>query len=418
MKKTIINNSSININVIGLGFVGLVTAVVFAKKGFFVNGIEKNFKILKKIKNGIIHFYEPNLKENLEKFKKKMNFSSNLVIKKNKLNILFLCVGTPSKKNGNIDLGYINKFCLDLSKNKKDKFLLVVKSTVLPGTINELIRKYFKKNDNIMLCSNPEFLQEGSAFNDFLNSEKIVVGVNNNYVKKIMKFLYKNFNSVFFITTFETAEFIKYLSNSLLATLISYSNFMKILSYKIKNIELKKSFDAVKTDKRWFGKPAPISKYFHPGIGFGGSCLPKDISALNFFSSQKFKKNNLLNNYLYINSSITNEVINKSLKKFNESKKKTVVFLGTSFKPGSDDIRHSKSIVFINKFLQRNNKKYLVYDEKVKKIRIKGKIILVINKKPKFDDKYFYILLTEWKSYINFLKKIPSENFFDTREIF
>ena len=126
-------------------------------------------------------------------------------------------------------------------------------------------------------------MQEGSAFNDFINSEKIVVGTNNNHVKIIMKFLYKNFNSKFVFTSFETAEFIKYLSNSLLATLISYSNFMKMLSYKIKNIELKKSFDAVKIDKRWFGKPAHISKYFHPGIGFGGSCLPKDVSALNYF---------------------------------------------------------------------------------------------------------------------------------------
>lgn len=410
-------NKDLNINVVGLGFVGLVTAAVFAKKGLYINGIEKDLKKLKNIKKGIIDFYEPNLDENLKKYEKKLNFCSEVVIKKNKTNVIFLCVGTPSKKNGDIDLKYINNFCNKLNQYKNEKILLVIKSTVLPGTLNKLINKYFFSNKNILFCSNPEFLQEGSAFNDFINSEKIVVGSEKKIVKKIILQIYKKFKSKFFFTNFVTAEFIKYLSNNLLASLISYSNFMKILSYKIKNIELKKSFDAVKIDKRWFGNPAKISNYFHPGIGFGGSCLPKDVSALSYYANKNIGKENLLSKFLKINSIITDKVVKNSLIRFYRSKKKTIVFLGVSFKPGSDDTRDSKSILFIKKFLKKIRVKYLVYDEKVKKININGKLKFVNNKKPKFDDNNFYILLTGWKSYISFLKKISPKSYFDTREL-
>ena len=141
---------------------------------------------LKNIKKGIIDFYEPNLDENLKKYEKKLNFCSEVVIKKNKTNVIFLCVGTPSKKNGDIDMKYINNFCNKLNQYKNEKILLVIKSTVLPGTLNKLINNYFFSNKNILFCSNPEFLQEGSAFNDFINSEKIVVGSEKKIVKKII----------------------------------------------------------------------------------------------------------------------------------------------------------------------------------------------------------------------------------------
>lgn len=411
------NNSNLNINVVGLGFVGLVTAAVFAKKGFYINGVEKDSKRLKNIKKGVIDFYEPNLVKNITIYKKKLNFCSDIVINKNKLNVLFLCVGTPSKKNGDIDLKYINKFCKNLKKNKKDKILLIIKSTVLPGTLNNLILKYFKNNNNILFCSNPEFLQEGTAFKDFINSEKIVVGNNDDKTKKILVYLYKKFNSKFIFTNFTTAEFIKYLSNNLLASLISFSNFMKILSYEIKGLELKKSFDAVKLDKRWFGNPANISKYLHPGIGYGGSCLPKDVSAFEFFVSKKLGNNNILKNYMNINSSITEIVIKKSITKMTKLNKKKVIFLGASFKAGSDDIRNSKSIDYIKRFIELKNINYSIYDEKVKKINLNGKEIKVSNNKVRFDKDNFYILLTEWKSYISFLKKIPENSYFDTREV-
>ena len=293
----------------------------------------------------------------------------------------------------------------------------MIKSTVLPGTLDNELFHFFKNSNNIKLCSNPEFLQEGQAFNDFLYSEKIVIGTNDSMTKKILRYVYSNFKSKFIYTNFITAEYIKYLSNNLLACLISYSNFMKILSFKFKNIELKKSFEAVKVDKRWSGSPAQISNYFHSGLGYGGSCLPKDVKSLEYMVSKLMSSNNILSNIIKINAQITNKIILDAKKKMSEGKFKKIIFLGASFKPGSDDIRESKSIEFIKKFIYKKKYRFSVYDEKVKKITINKKNIKVKNRIPNYNKNNFYILLTGWKTYIKFLKKISKRNYYDTREL-
>jgi len=411
------NKKDFNINIIGLGFVGLVTTAVLAKKGFKINAIEIDEKKLADTKKNKISFFEPNLNFNLKKYKKKINFLNQESILEDKINVIFICVGTPSKKSGIIDLKYIYSACKKFKKYKKEKIILVIKSTVLPGTIENLKNKFFFNNKNIYFCSNPEFLREGSAYNDFIKSEKIVLGVDDTYTIKIMNQIYKNFKSKFIYTNFVTAEFTKYLSNNLLACIISFSNFMSILSFKIKKVDIKKAFDSVKLDRRWFGSPALISSYFHPGIGYGGSCLPKDVNALSNFSKKFFKKKNLLNNISSINSAVTNQMIVNAKKKFKESKCKKIIFLGVSFKPGSDDIRNSKSIEFIRKFINGENLNYQIYDEIVKKVNINNtdKVITKLNLNINRD--YFYILLTPWPKYIRFLKKISKKNFFDTKHI-
>ena len=407
----------LNINVIGLGFVGLVTAVVLAKKGFEINAIENNSKRLVNTKRNQIDFEEPNIVENLKKFKNRIKFSNKEKIFHNKINVIFICVGTPSKRNGAIDLKYVYKVCENLKKFKREKIILVIKSTVLPGTAAFIKKEIFINNKNIHICSNPEFLREGSAFNDFLKSEKIVLGTDNKFTVKIMRQIYKDFNSQYILTNFTTAEFIKYLSNSLLASLISFSNFMSLLSTKVKTIDLKKSFEAVKLDKRWFGNPAQISSYFHPGIGYGGSCLPKDVNALSNYSSKFIKKDNLLHNFISINSIITKKMVLMAKNKIKNFKLKKIIFLGASFKPGSDDIRNSKSIEFIERFTSKSNLKFEVYDEMVKKIKLNGRFISLARSKLKYNKDNFYILLTPWPNYIRFLKKIPKTNFIDVKYI-
>mgnify|MGYP000965580201 FL=1 len=407
----------LNINVIGLGFVGLVTAVVLAKKGFEINAIENDSKRLVNTKRNQIDFEEPNIVENLKKFKNRIEFSNKEKIFHNKINVIFICVGTPSKRNGAIDLKYVYKVCENLKKFKREKIILVIKSTVLPGTAEFIKKKIFINNKNIYICSNPEFLREGSAFNDFLKSEKIVLGTDNKFTVKIMRQIYKDFNSQYILTNFTTAEFIKYLSNSLLASLISFSNFMSLLSTKVKTIDLKKSFEAVKLDKRWFGNPAQISSYFHPGIGYGGSCLPKDVNALSNYSSKFIKKDNLLHNFISINSIITKKMVLMAKNKIKNFKLKKIIFLGASFKPGSDDIRNSKSIEFIERFISKNNLKFEVYDEMVKKIKLNGRFRSLVRSKLKYNKDNFYILLTPWPNYIRFLKKIPKTNFIDVKYI-
>ena len=402
---------------IGLGFVGLVTAVVLAKKGFEINAVENDSKRLVNTKRNQIDFEEPNIVENLKKFKNRIEFSNKKKIFHNKINVIFICVGTPSKRNGAIDLKYVYKVCENLKKFKREKIILVIKSTVLPGTAEFIKKKIFINNKNIYICSNPEFLREGSAFNDFLKSEKIVLGTDNKFTVKIMRQIYKDFNSQYILTNFTTAEFIKYLSNSLLASLISFSNFMSLLSTKVKTIDLKKSFEAVKLDKRWFGNPAQISSYFHPGIGYGGSCLPKDVNALSNYSSKFIKKDNLLHNFISINSIITKKMVLMAKNKIKNLKLKKIIFLGASFKPGSDDIRNSKSIEFIERFISKNNLKFEVYDEMVKKIKLNGRFRSLVRSKLKYNKDNFYILLTPWPNYIRFLKKIPKTNFIDVKYI-
>ena len=407
----------LNINVIGLGFVGLVTAVVLAKKGFEINAIENNSKRLVNTKRNQIDFEEPNIVENLKKFKNRIKLSNKEKIFHNKINVIFICVGTPSKRNGAIDLKYVYKVCENLKKFKREKIILVIKSTVLPGTAAFIKKEIFINNKNIHICSNPEFLREGSAFNDFLKSEKIVLGTDNKFTVKIMSQIYRDFNSQYILTNFSTAEFIKYLSNSLLASLISFSNFMSLLSIKVKTIDLKKSFEAVKLDKRWFGNPAQISSYFHPGIGYGGSCLPKDVNALSNYSSKFIKKDNLLHSFISTNSVITKKMVLMAKNKLKNLKLKKIIFLGASFKPGSDDIRNSKSIEFIERFTSKSNLKFEVYDEMVKKIKLNGRFRSLARSKLKYNKDNFYILLTPWPNYIRFLKKIPKTNFIDVKYI-
>ena len=270
----------IEVNVIGLGFVGLTTAVGFSHKKIKVNAIENNIQKLNKISKGEIPFYEPFLKEKLKKSikNKTILFNNKLILNNNKLNIIFICIGTPSKKDGSTDLSQILSFLKKIKKNLiKQKILFVVKSTVPPNSIKK-ISKIFSKNKNINFCSNPEFLREGSAWKDFFNSGKIVIGCENKFSKNVMMKIYKNFKDEKVFVNTVSAEFIKYLSNSMLASMISFSNDMTILAEKIGDIEINKSFSAIKMDNRWTGSPSAMRNYFHPGLGYG-VCLPKDVKS-------------------------------------------------------------------------------------------------------------------------------------------
>ena len=176
----------ININVIGLGFVGLTTALGFCEKKFSVTFVENNKLKLNYIKKGKIPFQEPYLKNILKKYYKKKNvtFLTKPNILKNKINVMFICVGTPSNKNGSINLGYVTKIIKELDKKINDeRVLIVIKSTVLPGTISKKLEKIIKKK-NISICSNPEFLREGYAWNDFIKTDKIVIGYKKELSKK------------------------------------------------------------------------------------------------------------------------------------------------------------------------------------------------------------------------------------------
>ena len=406
----------ININVIGLGFVGLTTALGFASKKYKIICVEKNLNRLNAIKKGRIPFKEPGLHEVLKKTKKNFCiFSKKPIIYKDKINIIFICVGTPSKNNGAINLDQIKKTITSIkNKYKKERIIFVIKSTVPPGTIKENFSKF--TNKNLSFCSNPEFLREGFAWHDFNNTDKIVIGYENLYDYKILKIIYKKFKGDIIGVNTNTSEFIKYLSNSLLASLISFSNELTMLAEKQGDINVRKAFESVKLDKRWFGSPATISNYLHPGLGYGGYCLPKDLMAINFLAKKNEIFNGILQSINTVNNKITKFQIKKILNKFN--KKDQIAILGLSFKPNSDDLRGSKSIELVSKLLEKGYKKIFTYDpyvdEEVKKIfgkKIKHSKIL------KFDPNKKYLLCTAWKDYIHFVKQLDEDNYLDFRYV-
>jgi UDPglucose 6-dehydrogenase len=406
------------INVIGLGFVGLTTALGFAHKGISVTGIDKNKNKIKSLKINKIDFFEPKLETILKNCnkKKKINFNTKLNINNKILNKVFICVGTPEKRNGDVNLSEIKNIIKNIcSKYKNQKIIIVIKSTVPPGTISEKLNKIIKKNNNIELCSNPEFLREGYAWDDFINSDKIVIGSNKKKSQTEIKNIYKKFKGKKIITDTNTSEFIKYLSNSLLANLISFSNEMMMLGEKLKNIDILKSFHAVKLDKRWFGSPAKISDYFHPGIGFGGYCLPKDLAAISFLSKKKKIKSHLLHEIQRTNEIVFNYQIKKITSKI--KKDSEIVILGLTFKPGSSDLRGSKSFLFVSELKKRGYRNLKIFDPSIVNSKDKSLKKIKILKKLKYKSNAVYILLTAWPKITKFLNLIKPKKLIDLRYV-
>ena len=406
----------IEINVVGLGFVGLTTAVGLSYKNLKINAIEHNIKKLNKIRNLNIPFNEPMLDKKLKYVlkNKKINLTNKIKLNKKKTNVFFICIGTPSNKNGSANLNQISKFLKKIKKIiKNEKILFVIKSTVPPYSIEKNFKYIFSNFKNVNFCSNPEFLQEGSAWKDFFNSGKIVIGHEKIASKLIMSKIYKNFKDKKIFVNNVTAEFIKYLSNSMLANMISFSNDMAILAEKIKNIDIKEAFNSIKLDNRWNGFPSNMSNYFHPGLGYGGYCLPKDIKSLKYFS-KKYSKSTILDEIDKINNKIFIHQFKKILK---IKKKQNLFVLGLSFKPGTDDLRSSKSIELIKKLIKkkRNVTAFDPLCNESAKVIFGNKIKIL--KKPFIAKNTTYILSTAWPDYIKFLSKIEKQKIIDLRYV-
>jgi UDPglucose 6-dehydrogenase len=407
------------IYVIGLGFVGLTTAVGLSYMGEKVIGIDNNKKIVKKLLKKEIHFHEPYLKDYLNKaFKKKLLSLQNNIDFENKENYFFVCVGTPSKSNGSVDLSIIENVVNEIvkkikAKKIKSKNYIIIKSTVVPGTLESLEKK-FKECKELYFASNPEFLREGYAWKDFISPDKIVIGSKNTITQNKIKKIYKKFNSNFFLLSDNASEFLKYLSNTALANMISFSNEMLMIAEKNKITEINKVFKGFHADRRWLGNPASMANYFYPGIGFGGYCLPKDLNALIQFAKAKKINSKILNSINLTNKNIFKYQLNKILKNTNKNSK--IYLLGMSFKPFSDDLRESVSLKFAKKLDNLGYKNLVVCDPLCKK-QLKGQFrnVKKIISTPKVEKNSVYILLTAWPKYLEFIKKNNHLKIFDLR---
>ena len=356
------------ITVMGLGFVGLTSAVGFAEKNIPVKGYDLNHKKVQLISSGEIPFHEEGLKEKLNSNLKKNNLLITDDLKKVFLDtsIVFICVGTPSNDDGSANLNYIFSAIDTIIENKSENFItIVIKSTIPPSTCSVEISNYLKnKNirlgDEIGLSNNPEFLREGYAWDDFINPDRIVIGVEDEKSKNLLSKVYSNFNCPLHIVNLNTGEFIKYLSNTTLSTFISYSNEMSIIADNIGGVDTKKSFQVLKEDKRWSGDPANMSSYVLPGCGFGGYCLPKDTQALIKKSKEYNYNPKILESVMDVNKEIKSHSLEKILKQCNQNS--TIGILGLSFKPDSDDVRDTPAFPIIQGLLNKGFKKIYAYD--------------------------------------------------------
>lgn len=418
------------ISVIGLGFVGLSIAVTNAKKNIPIIGVDVDKTKIQKLRSGIPDFYEPELQNFLDDAikGKNMEFTTNLDYALKKTNISFLCVGTPPTEDGKINLIYLKKALKDIHQSLKSKtthHLLVIKSTVVPQTTLNIVIPKFKdlmEKGLVDVVANPEFLREGSAINDVLNPHLIVIGEYNKKSGKILESYYKQFYKKLpetIHTDITSAELIKYANNTFLATKISFINSLANICQKLPGTD-------VNTIAKAIGKDPRIGSLFlQAGPGFGGSCLPKDLSALINFSNKFEKTNDLFKAVLSVNQNQPKKVLNLIRDLGCLKKNKVVSILGLAFKKDTDDIRAAMSIELV-RLLLKKELKLKVYDPmamKNFKNLFKEKVQYCSSIDECIKDSECCCLLTEWDSFKKlkpekFQRLMKKPNVIDARRIF
>jgi len=360
-----------NISIIGTGYVGLVTGVCLAKKGHKVICVDKIQSIVDNINSGVAPIFEKHLNDLLmEVVGDKLKATSDIGYAVENSEASIIAVGTPFSE-GKIDLKYVKEAAFDIGmvlKDKKDYHVVCVKSTVIPTTTDTMVLKTLeevtgKKLGEFGLVMNPEFLREGNAVEDFMNQDRIIIGAMDDKSFEVFSKIYKDyFDAPIVKTNPRTAEMIKYTSNALLATLISFSNEIAAISEEIGNIDALEVLEGVHLDRRLSinieGETIrpDILKYLKPGRGFGGSCFPKDVKSLIAFSEKLGYVPRILKSVIKVNESQTERLILKLKKGIGEIKDKTIAILGLAFKAGTDDIRESQSIKLIRKLIKEGAK--------------------------------------------------------------
>jgi UDPglucose 6-dehydrogenase len=398
------------IGIIGTGYVGLVTAVGLAELEHHVIGTDVDTEKIEKASRGVSHIYEPGLEELLRKnlAKKNLSFTTDLDQTIKASDVLFVCVNTPQKEDGSADMCYVEGVSHRIAENLDDYKLIVEKSTVPVRTslwIKRTIDRYKRKDVAFDVASNPEFLREGSAVQDFLNPDRIIIGVESEKAKKMMLRMYEKFQERCLVTNIDSAELIKHASNSFLAMKISFINLMADLCEKTDaDIEL--------VAKGMGLDPRIGSLFLRAGLGYGGSCFPKDVRALIKIGEDLGVNLDLLKEVDEINTMRIQAFVGKVMKALWNLKKKKIAVLGLSFKPLTDDIRNAPSIRII-KELARDGAFLNLYDPKaVAKMRgvvpeEPPKIVYVDTPYDAAAQAHALLVVTEWEEFSQLdLKKL------------
>lgn len=339
---------------IGTGYVGLVTGVCFADFGHSVLCVDIDAEKIELLKNSIVPFYEPGLKEFIERntARKRLGFSDDVEWGIRESEVIFIAVGTPSLPDGQADLSQVFDAAKTIALNMAEYKVVVNKSTVSVGTgarVAEVIRTHQKKAIPFDVVSNPEFLREGSAIEDFMRPDRIVVGASSDRAMEIMTEIYRPLNLIetpLVKTNIETAELIKYASNAYLATRISFVNEIANLCERV-GADVHVVAKAMGLDGR-IGK-----KFLHAGAGFGGSCFPKDTKALIKIAQQAGSRVSIVEAAVAVNDHQREVVFQKIHKMAQPLAGKTIGILGLSFKPKTDDMREAPSITVIQKLAEQ-----------------------------------------------------------------
>jgi UDPglucose 6-dehydrogenase len=413
------------ISVVGTGYVGLITGVGLASKGHEVTCVDVIQEKVDQINKGESPIYEEGLDELLKKVLAKKKFTATLDLKKSVLDseLTFICVGTPTKDDGSIDLSYIKsagKSIGESLKEKSDYHVVIMKSTVLPGTTEDVLIPILEKESgkkagaDFGVCMTPEFLREGRAVEDFLNPDRVIIGALDEASKKVAKQIHETKDKQFLVTNLRTAEMIKYASNAFLATKISFIN-------EIGNVCKRLNIDTTQVAKG-MGMDHRISKHFlRPGLGFGGSCFPKDVQAIITQAKNDLDYDtDVLESVMKFNDKQPLLLVELVEKKLGDLKGKTAAVLGLAFKAGTDDMRESRAIPVVNKLLELGVK-VQAYDPKASenaKEFFKDKIDYTTSIPDALKDADFCMIVTEWDEFKNVdFSPMKEKKVFDGRNI-
>jgi UDPglucose 6-dehydrogenase len=409
-----------NISVLGIGYVGLCTAVGFASKGYHVTASTHDAEKAAKINKGVPPFYEPTLQKLLGDAIQN-GYLTCLVNQTEKAiletDLTFNAMGTPSRADGSIDLRFIEVSTHDMGKALKQKgtyHVIVVKSTVVPGTTQDFIRPILEKESgkkcgsDFGLCMNPEFLRQGSAFEDTMHPDRAVIGEYDGRSGDLLENLYRNFYCEnlppIMRTSLSTAELIKYASNSMLATKISFINTIANICEKIPGADIKVVATAIGFDKRI----GPL--FLNAGLGYGGSCFPKDVKALIACSRNLGYRVKLLEEVESVNEVQPLKAVELCKKALGNSLKgKRVAILGLAFKANTDDLREARAIPIVNQLI-KEGAKVTAYDPvaiPTAKAILKDKIQYAASAVECLKNADCCILVTEWSEF----KELTPEDF-------
>ena len=409
------------IALVGHGYVGLVSAAVFADLGNTVFVIGRTPLKIENLKKGIMPFYEPGLEEMVRRNIRagRMHFTLDYATSILPAKIVFICVGTPSKNSGEADLSAVYQSAGEIGKYLKTYKVIVTKSTVPIGTNRAVFKIISKIAQKVPfdIASCPEFLREGTALSDTLNPDRIVIGADTPKAKELLLDLHKPIDGERIVTSIETAEMIKYASNALLATKISFANAMSFICDEV-GADVELVLTGVGLDKR-LGRT-----FLYPGVGFGGSCFPKDVKALIAIAKKLKYDFALLRSVYEINRQAKQRFVKKILTTMGDLEGKTIAVWGLAFKPNTDDMREAPSIDII-KALVKQGAKIRAFDpvatENARNI-ISG-IEFCKSPKDAVKDASALVVLTEWNEFkqidlVSIKKYMKGNYLFDGRNIY